>query len=328
MKPTAQDEITAYVFAVRAALGDLPEAVREEMLQDLTEHLTEVMADGEGSLVDRLGSPEVYAAELRNSTPFVGGFPDPPPARHKPFVGLRDQVTPSLSENLQKVREQILPPLRVADVRLGKVMGYERASDFFALLRPAWWVLRGYLVAMILAAALDDGGQPIGLLPRIGGSDAVALMLLAAAVLASIWFGRRVTRLPRWPRFGLYAGSAVLAMVALAGFFDADSTKRDSYYSDVNYDNPYSSVEDVFVYDAEGRLVTGARLFDQEGQPIHLGNAYCHDEQGTYVDAESDVYPYCPSKAPFLMPGVRPSESSEPSAPKSARAKPSATPSR
>ena len=304
MRPTAQDEITAYVFAVRAALGDLPEAQRDELLEDLTEHLTEVMADGEGSLVDRLGSPEAYAAELRGTAPFVGGFPDPPTSSNpfKPLAELRDQVVP-------QVRELVGPVLRVVDERVGRLLGYPRARDFFALLRPAWWVLRGYLAAMVFADFLDSGG-PIGLLPRIGGSDLVAFVLLGAAVLGSVWFGRRSLRLGRLPRLGLYLGSFVLVMVALAGFADADSTSRDSYYSDVNYDNPYSGVEDVFVYDEQGQLITDARLFDQNGQPIHLGNPYCYDENGEYEgEVDAGVYPYCSEHAPFRMPGAAPKAS-------------------
>jgi len=309
VKPTAQDEITAYVFAVRAALGDLPEAQRDELLEDLAEHLTEVMADGEGSLTDRLGSPEAYAAELRGTAPFVGGFPDPPKSSNPfaPFAEVRDQVVP-------KLREHVEPVLRVVDERAGRLLGYPRARDFFVLLRPAWWVLRGYLAAMVLAAMLDGSGQPIGLLPRIGGSDIVALLLLGAAVLGSIWLGRRSLRLGRLPRLGLYLGSFVLVMVALGGFIDTDSTTRDAYYSDVNYDNPYSGVEDVFVYDEQGQLISNARLFDQNGEPIHLGNPYCYDENGEYKgDVDAGVYPYCSERAPFRMPGAASKASRTPS---------------
>jgi hypothetical protein len=153
---TAQDEINLYVFAVRAALGDLPESLRDELLEDLPEHLAEVAADGEGSLADRLGSPEAYAADLRMSAGFVGGFPDPP----------------KRTDQFKEMRDVALARLRVADVRLGPLFGGERASEFLVQLRPAWWVLRGYLAAMVLAWMLDDSGQPIGLLPRIGGSEA------------------------------------------------------------------------------------------------------------------------------------------------------------
>ncbi|OJF14690.1 HAAS signaling domain-containing protein [Couchioplanes caeruleus] len=312
MKPTAQDEITAYVYAVRAALGDLPEAQRDELLEDLTEHLTEVMADGEGSLTDRLGSPEAYAADLRGAAPFVGGFPDPPSSRPRVIAGLRDQVTPAL-------RDHVLPTLRKADARFGKAVGYERVSDFLRLLRPAWWVLRGYLVAMVVADILDNTGRPLGLLPRIGDSEIVALILLALAVLGSIWFGRRAARLPQWSRLSMYGATVVLIMIGLAGFLDVDSSTRNSYYSDVNYDNPYSGVQDVFVYDEQGRLVTNARLFDQNGQPIHLGDPYCYDESTeTGEEKEGGVYPYCASGAPFRMPSA---------APKATPSKSAATPS-
>ncbi|WP_425487277.1 HAAS signaling domain-containing protein, partial [Micromonospora maritima] len=58
-------EITDYVDRVRAALADLPPSVRDELTEDLPEHLAEVAAEGDGALVDRLGPPEAYAAELR-----------------------------------------------------------------------------------------------------------------------------------------------------------------------------------------------------------------------------------------------------------------------
>ncbi|MEU8613501.1 hypothetical protein AB0C29_36505 [Actinoplanes sp. NPDC048791] len=288
MITTAQDEINLYVFAVRAALGDLPESLRDELLEDLPEHLAEVAADGEGSLTDRLGSPEAYAADLRMSAGFVGGFPDPP--------GRTDQF--------KEMRDVALARLRVADVRLGPLFGAERASDFLVQLRPAWWVLRGYLAAMVLAWMLDDSGQPIGLLPRIGGSEAVALLLLAAGILGSIWLGRRSVRLSHWPQLALYAGSVVLVLVALGGFLSADSSSRGAPYADVNYDNsnPYGNIEDLFVYDEQGRLVQNARIFDQNGAPLRLGNAYCYDDSGNYTEVQTLTYPYCAERDPFRAP--------------------------
>jgi len=301
---TAQDEINLYVFAVRAALGDLPESLRDELLEDLPEHLAEVLAEGGGSLTERLGSPEAYAADLRTTAGFVGGFPDPP----------------NRTDRVREVRDTALARLRVADVRLGPLFGAEKASDFLVLLRPAWWVLRGYLAAMVAAWLLDDSGQPIGLLPRIGGSDVIALLLLAAGILASIWFGRRSLPLATWPKRALNAGSVVLVLVALAGFSQADSNSRDSGYTDVNYNNPYGNVEDLFVYDEQGRLVRNARIFDQNGAPLRLGNAYCTDEFGNYTEVETITYPYCADRDPFRAPdptgsaGV-PGESSVPGGP-------------
>jgi hypothetical protein len=280
---TAQDEINLYVFAVRAALGDLPESLRDELLEELPEHLAEVLADGDGSLIDRLGSPEAYAADLRTTAGFVGGFPDPP--------GRTDQ--------LKELGDAALVRLRVLDVRLGPLFGAAKASEFLVLLRPAWWVLRGYLAAMVLAWMLDDSGQPIGLLPRIGGSEAVALVLLAAGILTSIWFGRRSFQLAKWPQWALYAGSVVLVLVALAGFSEADGSSRGSNYTDVGYDNPYGTIEDLFIYDEQGRLVPNARIYDQNGAPVRLGNAFCN---GDSEQVSKLTYPYCPERDPFQVP--------------------------
>jgi hypothetical protein len=310
---TAQDEINLYVFAVRAALGDLPESLRDELLEDLPEHLAEVLADGGGTLTERLGSPESYAADLRATAGFVGGFPDPPSRTHQLF----------------ELRDQALVRLNAADARLGPLLGYPKVSEFLILLRPAWWVLRGYLAAMVLAWMLDDSGQPIGLLPRIGGSEVVALLLLGLGIVASIWVGRRSLRLTKWPRVSLYAASVILVLVALGGFSSADSSTRDANYTDVNYDNPYGNIEDLFVYDEQGRLVTNARIFDQNGEPVRLGNPYCYDDSGSYNEVQTLTYPYCPSRAPYRMPssddpsaGVDPGARLEPSAEASRRPEP------
>jgi hypothetical protein len=309
---TAQDDITRYVDAVRAALAELPAATRDELLEDLPEHLAEVQADGAGALVDRLGTPEAYAAELRTTAGFVGGFPDPPAG----------------PDRLAELRETTLRRLRTADVKVGPLLGYARVSEFLVLLRPAWWVLRGYLVAMVVAALLDDSGQPQGLLPRIGGSEVVAGLLLVGGILGSLWLGRRQSRgLAPWPRYAVYAGSAVLVLVAIGGFVSADSYSRDSGYSNVDYGggNPYSGVQDVFVYDRDGQLVTGTRLFDQDGQPIVLGNPYCTDETtGETTHTRNMGYPYCPASAPFQVP----SASANPSAAPTVRPSVSASPSR
>ena len=288
MNSTAQDEITAYVAGVREALSGLPEHTRLELLEDLGEHLAEVQAEGLGTLVDRLGAPEAYAAELLATAGFVGGFPEPP---------LEPQVSP-----LESLRADATAFLKRADVRVGPVIGYGKASEFLVLLRPAWWVLRGYLAAMALAYLLDDQQRDLGLLPRIGGSELIALVLLAGCVVVSIMFGRKALTLSRWPKFAFWAATTFLVLFAIGGFFGADNSARQSSYHDVgSYDaNPYSNVQDVYVYDREGKLVEGARLYDQDGSPIQLGNPYCTDPiTGDYGHTRSMGYPYCPDNVPF-----------------------------
>ena len=58
-------DVATYAATVRAQLADLPAMERDVLLEDLEQHLAEVAAEGEGSLVDRLGPPEDYAVELR-----------------------------------------------------------------------------------------------------------------------------------------------------------------------------------------------------------------------------------------------------------------------
>ncbi|WP_340683361.1 hypothetical protein LCL61_32960 [Amycolatopsis coloradensis] len=75
--PTA---VRVYLARVRSALADLPESEVEEILEDVRPHLAEMEAElGDNpkveALIERLGSPESYAAELRAS----GGYPPRPP---------------------------------------------------------------------------------------------------------------------------------------------------------------------------------------------------------------------------------------------------------
>ncbi len=74
--PTA---VRVYLARVRSALADLPESEVEEILEDVRPHLAEMETElGDNpkvdALIERLGSPEGYAAELRAS----GGYPPRP----------------------------------------------------------------------------------------------------------------------------------------------------------------------------------------------------------------------------------------------------------
>ncbi|MFF5177496.1 hypothetical protein ACFY2Q_05655 [Micromonospora sp. NPDC000316] len=298
-----EQEITDYVARVRAALADLPPGQRDELTEDLPDHLTEVAAESEGTLVERLGEPEAYAAELRAAAGLGAG-------RGR---NLDQRVTTALA----RVRGQ----LRAIDTRIGPALGYETASDFFRLLRPAWWVLRGYLAAMLLTAMTTSG--TFGLLPRFGGELLAGLIMLVGLVLASIWLGRRAGQLSRWPRSALQVGSAVLVFFALSALIQTEDRMRygDYGYDPTSVDSQYSQIRDVFVYDSEGRLVQNARLFDQNGNPIRLGYPDCERHVDEYGNPLLQTYPYCPDNAPFdrrapgaAVPFPTPSPTPEPTA--------------
>lgn len=79
---TADAEVRNYIEAVRAHLDYLPEDDRDELLEDLEEHLHEVAAEDDGTLEQRLGPPGLYAEELRVSAGLASG--DRP--SHRGFV--------------------------------------------------------------------------------------------------------------------------------------------------------------------------------------------------------------------------------------------------
>ncbi|MEU4396923.1 HAAS signaling domain-containing protein [Micromonospora orduensis] len=276
-----EQEITDYVARVRAALADLPPAQRDELTEDLADHLAEFAAETDGTLVERLGEPETYAAELRAAAGATG-----PGGRN-------------LDRRVATALVQVRGQLRAIDTRLGPALGYETVSEFLRLLRPAWWVLRGYLAAM-LVTVMSTGGS-FGLLPRLGGELLAGLFMLVGFVLASIWLGRRSGGLTRWPRSAVQIGSAVLVVFALAALVNTEDRLgyNDYYYDQTSVDSQYSQVRDVFVYDSEGRLVENARLFDQNGNPIRLGYPDCSSPVDQYGNPLLRPYPYCVDQAPF-----------------------------
>ncbi|WP_436531066.1 HAAS signaling domain-containing protein [Actinoplanes sp. HUAS TT8] len=302
MNDIAQDEIAGYVAQVRTALGGVPESTREELLDDLPEHLAEVLAEGNGSLVERLGTPSAYAAELLAAAGLGGAA-----------AVRRDQLT-ELQEWAAEARVRGGRWLSEADVRVGPVIGYTKASEFLVLLRPAWWVLRGYLLAMVLAHLLAGGSGQVGLLPRIGGSLVAAVFLLAAGIVASIWLGRRGTPPGRWPRYAFRWGTALLIVLSVVGFAGADMDTRNPSYVDATYSGSsgYDNVRDVFVYDSQGRLVEDAQLYDQSGAPIQMGSQYCTDERtGESWTSWHRGFPRCPEGNPFQSPSATPGPGGE-----------------
>ncbi|WBC03938.1 hypothetical protein [Micromonospora sp. WMMA1976] len=313
-------EITDYVDRVRAALADLPPVVRDELTEDLPEHLAEVAAEGDGALVDRLGTPEAYAAELRAA------------------AGAGEGRRPARFHRLTEAREQAATQIRLLDRQLGPVLGHETVSDFLRPLRPAWWLVRGWLAALLISV-LVDGGRP-GLLPRPNDNASAGLLLLIGAVAASLWLGRRSAGFTGWPRRLHRLGTAGLLLFGFAVLVDVDRNASSDVYSgyeQTSVDRRYDRIEDVFVYDQQGRLIRDAQLFDQNGVPIRLGWPNCLDSSGA-VPAPRNAYPYCPERAPFgapaspsiAPPAPAPTGSATPTAPAtpSTSASPEPTPTR
>ncbi|SNS89813.1 hypothetical protein SAMN05421812_102273 [Asanoa hainanensis] len=293
----AVTEQDAYLEAVRRALSDLDPAVRDELLEDLPEHFAEVAAEGDATLVERLGPPEAYAAELRTAAGL--GVAATPAAR-----GLDDRI----SAVVRRARGVV----GVADRKTGPLLGYGKASEFLRMLRPGWWVLRGYLVAMAITW-LTSNGNEAGLLPRLGGSTLAAALLLAVCLVASIWLGRREPTLSSTPRTGLAIGGVFLVLFGLVVFDKADRYGGGWDTPQSVSGNPYDYVQDVYVYDENGNPLTNVTLYDQGGNPIQLGDPYRCQEAFYQAQAGAPMYPYCPNQRPYVV-APRAGQVSEPQA--------------
>jgi len=187
-----ENDVTRYVDAVREALSDLPAAQRDELLDDLTQHLQEVAAEGDAPLSVRLGPPAAYAEELRASIGLTADSPRP-----------RGGVLHRLEAGLDRGRAALLEhPTSRAVV------------DFLPELRPGWWVLRGYLLVAVPSVLWDYAGARSFPWPIVYGSRVLGLLATLAAIVASVAIGRGTVRGPHWRRL-VVVGNTLLVLATL-----------------------------------------------------------------------------------------------------------------
>jgi hypothetical protein len=248
-----------YLAAVEHELGDLPVDDRSALLEDLTLHLEALTAEDDDRPIDvRLGVPGAYAAELRAAAGL--------PARGS---GLRPPAA-GLGEWLDRVRAT--PAVRRA------VPVAREVRRLLGELRPAWWVLRGYLVVLVPCLHESDGVRDFPV-PAPLGNHLLGLLLVAAAVAGSVALGRRT--LPRPVGVLVVVGGVVLVM---ASFIAWDSASSPAYSPAMAFDpapgqaddlypllSRYGPVTDVLPYAADGTPLEGVLLFDQDGRPLHVG---------------------------------------------------------
>ncbi len=247
---TTGEEVTRYLDRVRALLVDLPADEREELLDDLALHLREVAAETDEPLEQALGTPTAFAAELLASS---GHAPARRPDRWPGVAGL------------DRARR------RWGHLRRSAASRWVRA--LLPELVPGWWVLRGYLAVMLLSEITNDrfGSFPV---PGIAGSPILGLAAVAGAIFASVQLGRRNAghRRPLW----VWGLDAVVALGALSTLL-ALGANADGY---VYFDDVHQTgtgalthpdgtpITNLYAYDADGRLLDGVLVYDQDGTPV------------------------------------------------------------
>ena len=261
--PEVSGQAQLYYDRVVAALSGLAPEVRQDLLEDLSDHLAEVAAEisaeGSGSLGERLGDPEAYALELQAA------------AGLEPTERAAGTVLTGVADRLRGAAELG----RRFDQQAGRLVGYPRLHDLLRALRPGWWVLRGWLAAELISGAHDRESWS-GFIPDIGGNWLLGLLLTLALISASVALGRRSLGFSAWARRAVAAGSVLIGLWGVGVLATNVGGTAYAYGGPgQDYVEPYSGVRDVYVYDQAGQLVNGARLYDQDGNPIHLGAAYC-----------------------------------------------------
>lgn len=244
------NDVATYVAAVRSALASLPDAERASLLEDLENHLAEVAGESDLSLQERLGKPEDYAAELRSA--YSSGS-------HTPNVNRR-----------WPIRERAGALVKAA---FG-TWAYRELRALLPELLPGWWVLRAYLIVLVLAFIFrgESNLRPIPNPFSSGGLLQIVATLVA--ILISVRLGRRgmpVNRGWRGAALAVNVGIALLALpvfvsMGTGGTYVYDGTS-DPYFSAVSA-GYYPGLTNIYPYSKDGKALKDVLLYDQDGQPL------------------------------------------------------------
>jgi HAAS len=283
MNTTELDEVARYAAAVRAGLDDLPTEERDELLEDLEDHLREVAADTEGPLADRIGPPSRYAHELRASAGLAGTGGRPERAGRWP------EATTRARRYCKAIRSHAAT---------------QAAVEFGLQLRPVWWLVRAYVIVQWLSWL--SYAKTDALIPILLGSQAIGFVVLLLACVLSVRLGRRATGAGRAsPRY--VVANTLLALLTLSFMVQLAQLEGDAGYAAQTSDlqsgdglwNNGTLVTNIIPVDSEGRLLTNVYLYDQDGQPLQQsvwdGISYWQENcptGGERLESRLNVYPH------------------------------------
>ncbi len=236
MNATLNPEATAYLDAVRDRLKGLPIEEADELVSDLEQHLAELMAEDTGPLLDRLGSPQEYAAELAASA----GWPT----------------------TLARSSVSLARVLSGWKASMASSAGLRWSRQHWPEYRPGWWLGRALLIGLILAA-FNGSGRP------------AHLLWIAPLALASVAAGRGATTSHGWRLISLLMTLTAIFAVIVGLMNDVRVMPERVIYTYYEYNpqgmvGPNGIVDYVYAYDTQGQPVD-VFLYDQNGSPLETG---------------------------------------------------------
>lgn len=196
MTTTLSDAVGEYVGRCIQYVQDLPEPARSDVVDDVRQIVHEVSAELDGRPEDLLGPPDRFVGELRVAAGLAAAVPD------------RSQARPSLMSRLGAGAERFRNRVDV-----GTVVAWLR--ELARELRPAGWVMRGYLLGVWLCFSLlgfADLDWLFGVVPvpSSNGSVIGGAAVIAALIVASVEAGRRRPR--GWKRAAVVVATVVSVM--------------------------------------------------------------------------------------------------------------------
>jgi hypothetical protein len=145
-------------------------------------------------------------------------------------------------------------------------------------------------------ALMNDHGKVFGIPRVMEGHTLANLALLVGATALSFWFARG-------PRPLAWA-AGIVSVIALIGVLHTDQPTRyiDSgrTYGDDTPVSDYSGTEvnNLFVYDANGKPIKSAYVLRDDGMPLDLGNGKKLLDYSSALDAKAVKYSYVPGLFP------------------------------
>ncbi|MGI9015813.1 MAG: HAAS signaling domain-containing protein [Euzebya sp.] len=279
---------TSYILAVEQALGGVDAEERQDLLDDLRTHI-DALLEEEGDtvdLADRLGAPDDYAAELVDS------------------AGLSTQPTRrGLLGSLHQRRQSLAASPRMV-----------AAGQWLRQLRPAWWVARGYGLAVV-ASILDGGwvGKDEFPVPQVLGNSLTGLVVTAGLIYASVEVG--AGRMDTSAR-GRGLAVRILSVVAVFGLLVQAVSGSNDFYPEPLDGGVYGELDlalsqleggqraltlpgldpvtNIYAFDTDGNPLQDVLLYDGVGNPLVLqdvtdGFGYPFDRFGLETDYRRDA---------------------------------------